>query len=167
MTPAKLWDVLADKNTTAAHKAGWELMDRPAEAVALLRDKLKPARPADEAVVKSLIARLNDQEFAEREAASKALQALGAAAAPALRSALKGDPSAEQVDRIKRLLAAVNLSVVPAGERLREVRAVAILERTGTAEARKLLDELASGVPDAWLTMEAEAAVARLKGRSK
>ena len=46
-------------------------------------------------------------------------------------------------------------------------RAVAILERTGTDEARKLLDELAGGLPDARLTMEAEAAVARLKRQSK
>ncbi|MDB5310797.1 MAG: hypothetical protein JWO38_4999 [Gemmataceae bacterium] len=166
-TPAKLWDALAGKDAAAAHKAGWELVDRPAEAVALLREKLKPARPADEVAVNALVSKLGDQEFAQREAATEALQALGAASAPALRSALKGDPSAEQADRIKRLLVAVNAPVAPPGDRLRELRAVAILERTRTAEARKLLDELAGGVPDARLTMEAAAAAARLKGLAK
>ena len=166
-TPAKLWDVLAETSATAAHKAGWELVDRPAEAVAMLREKLKPARPLEEAMVQSLVAKLDHQDFATREAATKALQELGAIAAPALRSALKGEASPERANRIKRLLALVNAPVVPPGERLRELRAVAILERIGTAEARKQLDELAGGVSDARLTLEAAAAVARLKGRSK
>jgi hypothetical protein len=166
-TLAKLWDLLAETNATAAHKAGWELVDRPAEAVALLREKLKPAQLADEAMVKSLVVQLDHQDFAKREAATKALQELGGVAAPALRAALKWDPSPEKANRIKRLLAFVNAPVVPPGERLRELRAVAILERIGTPAARKQLEELAGGVSDARLTLEAAAAVARLKGRSK
>jgi hypothetical protein len=166
-TTAKLWDALANKDAIEAHKAVLDLVDRPAEAIALIREKLNPTKPVDETTVRSLVAKLDDPEFAEREAATKALQALGVSAAPAMRSALKGELSAEQVDRIKRLLMALNSWVVPPGERLRELRAVAILERFGTAEARKKLDELAGGVPDARLTMEAAAAVARLKGRSK
>ncbi|HEX4613277.1 MAG TPA: hypothetical protein VH092_34135, partial [Urbifossiella sp.] len=99
----------------------------------------------------------------EREAATKSLQALGAAAAPALRSALKGTASVEQASRLRRLLAGVSLRVVPPGDGLREVRAVAVLERIGTPDAQKLLAELAGGVPDARMTEEAAAAVARLR----
>jgi len=162
-TPAQLWDALAGTNAGAAHKAVWELVDRPAEAVALLREKRKPARPVDEATAKALVSKLDAPEFAERETATKALQALGAAAAPALRAALKADPSAEQEDRIKRLLAALNTAIVPAGDPLRDVRAVAVLERIGTADARKVLEEWATGAPDAHLTRAATAAIARLK----
>ena len=61
----------------------------------------------------------------------------------------------------------MNAPIVSPGERLRELRAVAILERIRTPEAQKQLDELASGVPDARLTREAAAAVARLKGGPK
>ncbi|QJW99571.1 sigma-70 family RNA polymerase sigma factor [Frigoriglobus tundricola] len=161
--PTRLWDALAGANAAAAHKAAWELVDRPAETVALLREKLKPARTADETAVKALIAKLDAPEFADREAATKALQLLGSAAAPALRAALRGDLSAEQDDRLRRLLAATNAPIVPAGDPLREVRAVAILEHIGTAEARKLLEEWAAGAPDAYVTREATAATARLK----
>ncbi|VTR93808.1 wd-40 repeat : Uncultured bacterium genome assembly Metasoil_fosmids_resub OS=uncultured bacterium PE=4 SV=1: Sigma70_r2: Sigma70_r4_2 [Gemmata massiliana] len=166
-TPTKLWDTLAGKDSPATHKAAWELVDRPAEALDLIRDKLKPTRPADEVTVRKLISKLDDTDFVERESATKALQALSTAAAPALRSALKADPSAERADRIKRLLAALNAPVVPAGDNLRELRAVAILERIGTAEARKVLDTLTGGIPDARLTVEAAAAVTRLKAQSK
>ena len=162
-TPAQLWAALAGVNAVEAHKAVWELVDRPAEAVTLLREKLKPARPADEATVKALIAKLDAPDFVDRESATKTLQSFGAAAAPALRAALKGDPSAEQADRIKRLLAVTNAPIVPAGDSLREVRAVAILEWIGSADARKVLEELAGGTPDARLTREATAAIARLK----
>ncbi len=44
---------------------------------------------------------------------------------------------------------------------LRELRAVEVLERIGTAEARVLLQTLVGGWPDALLTREARLAVAR------
>jgi hypothetical protein len=49
-----------------------------------------------------------------------------------------------------------------AGEPLRTLRAVAVLERAGTPESRRLLETLAEGVPGAWLTREAKAACDRL-----
>jgi hypothetical protein len=50
-------------------------------------------------------------------------------------------------------------------QRLRQVRAVELLERIGTPESRKILENLAGGVPAAWLTQEAKAALARLATR--
>jgi hypothetical protein len=40
-----------------------------------------------------------------------------------------------------------------------------VLERAGTAEARRLLAELAKGAPGAWLMDEAAASLRRLQAR--
>ena len=54
---------------------------------------------------------------------------------------------------------------VPPPRRLREIRAVAALEYAGTDEARRLLEGLARGVPEARLTQEAKAGWQRLVRR--
>jgi hypothetical protein len=52
------------------------------------------------------------------------------------------------------------------GERLREMRALEVLEGLSTTEARKLLEALARGPADAVLTQEAKAALQRLTRRA-
>ena len=51
------------------------------------------------------------------------------------------------------------------GKERRDSRAILVLEHIGTAEARRLLRELADGAPDAWRTQEAQAALRRLDAR--
>jgi hypothetical protein len=53
----------------------------------------------------------------------------------------------------------------PHSEFLRRLRAVAVLEHIGTPEARQVLENLAGGEPEARLTREAKASVARLSRR--
>jgi RNA polymerase sigma factor (sigma-70 family) len=159
---AKLWDALAGGDAVKAYRAEWELADRPAEAVALLRDRVKPVKAAEAATVQPLVAKLDAAEFAEREAASKALRDLGDAAVPALRQALKGELSAEQRRLVQDVLAAATAPAGLSGESLRQVRAVSVLERAGSPDARKLLAELAAGNPEARLTKEAAAASTRV-----
>lgn len=53
-------------------------------------------------------------------------------------------------------------SLTPSANQVRAVRALAVLERIGNAAARKLLKELAGGAPEAPLTVQAQAALARL-----
>jgi hypothetical protein len=48
---------------------------------------------------------------------------------------------------------------------VRPTRAVELLERIGTAEARQVLDVLASGSSEAHLTLQAQAALLRLEKR--
>jgi hypothetical protein len=155
---AKLWDTLAGDDAVKAYRAEWRLADQPKETLALLRERLKPAKAAEVATVRPLIVQLDSEEDADREAGSKALFALGDAAVPALRQALKGKLSAEQKRRINQVLDAVTAPAVLTGDALREVRAVSVLERAATPDALKLLAELAAGNSEARLTREAAAA---------
>jgi hypothetical protein len=107
-----------------------------------------------------LVEELNSGKFAVRDRAEAELGRLGEAAGPALRKALEGRPAEELRRRVLKLIE--RLEAVPTAERLREVRAVEVLERIGTAEARGVLKGLAGGAPGARLTREAQAALERL-----
>jgi RNA polymerase sigma factor (sigma-70 family) len=155
------WDDLAGA-APRAHAAVWGLSAAPREAVALLRERLRPV-PAAGAEVRRLIADLDAADFRRREAASARLAQLGGQAEEALQEARKRPASVEQRRRIDLLLAAPGL--VRAPELRRQVRAVEVLERARGGEARKLLEALARGAPEARLTREAKAALARLAAR--
>ena len=99
-----------------------------------------------------------------RQRAAADLEQLGEAAAPALRQALARDLSAEARRRVQQLLRK-GQELVPSGEPLRALRAVEVLEQVGTSEARRVLQSLARGAPEARLTGEAKRARERLAGR--
>jgi RNA polymerase sigma factor (sigma-70 family) len=159
---AQWWDDLAGE-AEKAHAAVWGLSAAPREAVALLRERLRPAAPAG-AEVRRLIADLDAADFRRREAASARLAALGEQAEEALQEARKRSTSVEQRRRIELLLAEPGLVRSP--ELRRQVRAVEVLERVGGAEARRVLEALAGGAPEARLTQEAKAALARRAART-
>lgn len=88
---------------------------------------------------------------------------LGEQVVPPLRSELTKEPALDLRQRLEKLVA---LGEGPlTGERLREVRAVEVLERIGTAEVRALLEKLAKGADAVPLTRDARAAHARLAAR--
>jgi hypothetical protein len=89
------------------------------------------------------------------------LEELGELAEAALRKMLAGKPSLEARRRAEELLEKLR-GPLPAGERLRSLRAVEVLEHAGTESARELLTRLASGAPEARLTREAKGALQRL-----
>ena len=81
-----------------------------------------------------------------------------------LREALQGTPTEELRRQATRLLEKMtSLS----NEHLRHIRAVEALEYMATPEARKLLEDVAKGAPEARLTREAKAALDRLDRRAK
>jgi len=128
-------------------------------AVALLRERL---RPADATRVAQLITELGDEDFATREAADRALAALGERAERGLSQAAAASPVPEVRTRANRLLGLFSGAQGPA--RLRAVRAVEVAERVGTLAARELLAEWArEGGP--MLASEAQAALTRLTAR--
>ncbi len=87
---------------------------------------------------------LDDNEFANREKAQQDLAALGSVAAPALRRTLEGKVSAEMQTRIKRLLENAKNPDASA-DRLREMRALEVLEQSATPTALEVLKSLAAG----------------------
>ena len=157
---ADAWAKLAGADAKAGFAAVRWLAARPAEAVTYLGGRVRPVPAADPKTVAAIIDRLGAPDFADREAAGKELAGLGEQAAGPLAEAARKAEANEVRVRAGRLLAA--LEGKPAGERLRAVRAVEVLERVGSAEARAVLKTLAGGADGAAVTREAQAALARL-----
>jgi WD40 repeat protein len=159
---AALWNALNDADAPAAFAAVRRLLARPGPAVELLRQHLPPAPAVGDKTVRDLLRDLDADDFAVREKAATDLAAVADRAEPALRKALAEKVSVETRRQIEH---ALEMVVPAASERRRELRAVEVLERLGTAEARELLASLAGGAKESFLTREARAAVGRLKGR--
>jgi WD40 repeat protein len=159
-----LWADLAGGDSARAYRALWALALSPDRAVPLLAERLRPAGAADVRRIRRLCTDLDSDEFAVRSRAQKELEKLGAEAVPTLREVLAGGPSFEVRKRLESLLVHASAGNLTA-EELRQVRALAVLERAGTPEARKVLAALAGGRADARLTREAKASLERLAGR--
>jgi WD40 repeat protein len=153
------WNALAEGHAMQAYKAMQQLLSRPTQTAAFVRERLRPVVVDNQEVV-AWIADLDGARFATRTKAAQALEQLGEAVEPALRKALEGQPSLNLRREVLRLLQ--RLHGTPSGERLRELRAVEVLERLGTAAARQVLESLARGDAAARLTQEAWASLARM-----
>jgi WD40 repeat protein len=156
------WAALANSSPTAAYPAILGFVAVPRDAVLFLRERLKPAAPDDTRRIRGWIQQLDDDRYVVRERAGKSLLQHGADALPALQAAATRPASAEAQRRIVKLLDAPELTN-PAGERLRELRAIQALEWMDLPESRELLQLLASGEPTALRTREAAASLRRLK----
>src|SRR5262245_35930198 len=157
------WNDLAGDAKTAFAARG-ALADSPERSVALLKSLLTPARPAKVERLRRLLADLDSEVFATRETAQKELAAIGESAIPALNEALRGEPTPEARRRIQALLDKLQ-GPVAQPDVLRALRAAAVLEDIATPEARRVLERLAQGTPEARLTREAKAALQRLERR--
>jgi WD40 repeat protein len=158
-----LWSALADE-PSKAYRAIWT-MSETKEASAFLRGKIAPAKPIAKERLAKLIADLDSDRFAVRESATKALAKLGELAVPALREALRDKPSPEVRKRLEELVKVKHVETrTLSAEELRIWRAIDVLERLGTAEARELLKALVAGAPGALSTTAAQTALRR-RGR--
>jgi hypothetical protein len=155
---ARLWDDLASdaKTAYAAVCRGAAAGDA---AVARLKFVLKPAGAVDLDKVTGWVRQLDAGEFAQREKASAELLRVGPAAAAALRDALGKSTSAEVKRRLEEILQGF------AAEERRGDHALEMLEMIHTAEAKRLLGELAAGAAEARLTDAARAALDRIRKR--
>lgn len=158
---AALWADLASEDEGKAWRAAFALAAKPKDATLLFQGRLKPVT-VDAERLNKLIRDLDSDDFETREKASAELRNTGELAAPPLRKALEGKPSAEAKRRIEDLLTHLGK---PSPATVRAARIVAILEAVGNDDARKLLEATAKGQADAGPTTAARAALDRMNGK--
>jgi WD40 repeat protein len=164
----RLWADLADADASRAYRAVQALAAAPAHAGPFLKGHLRPAGPPITAArLAQLVEDLDSKRFVVRARADAELEQLGEPAEPVLQKALAGKVSLEKRRRLERLLAKLSRPwerVLPL-EQLRLLRAVEALEQMASPAARAILQDVARGSPEAWLTAEAQASLERLKKR--
>jgi hypothetical protein len=153
------WEDLNGEDGPRARCAVYTLAHHGAPALAFLRERLKPI-PKDYAErVRQRIADLDSDDFRKRELAVRELTRLGPDAVLPLHAALDAKPSVEAKNRIEALLKDLHPWYIKDPETLRTVRAIWVLQRMATPEARAVLESLAAGAPEARITQEAQAAL--------
>jgi hypothetical protein len=164
--PAGCWNDLLGEDAAKAYTAIDRLAAHPDKALPLLRERVQP-ETVDARWLRARLADLDSDDFATRQTATKELTRVAETVESDLRRELAKTSSAEVRRRLQGVLEALRAArvEVPAAELVRRLRAVVILERLGSEEARAVLRELADGAPDARLTRDAKAALARLTPR--
>jgi WD40 repeat protein len=141
---ASLWDDLSGPDAARAFRAVEALGGGGAQAVQVIRG-LPASIAAFDRDTAGLIAKLNSDVFAEREQATAGLEKLGEQARPAVLRALRAPASLEARRRLEGARAKLAAGPTHEGQRMRALRAVEVLERLGTREAREVLRALAAG----------------------
>lgn len=163
--PEELWNDLAGADAAKAYGTMRTLAALPDQSIPLLRQRLQKPTSADAEKIARLLADLDSEQFQVRERAGLGLQELGMWAEPAMRQALRKRPSLEVRRRLGPILEKLD-SGMRTAEELRILRAVEVLEWIASPEARRVLEELAGGSPDGWLTQEAKSSLQRLSAHS-
>jgi hypothetical protein len=158
---ATCWRDLASPKSAEVLSAIAKLVHAPKEAVALFAQKLQPASPEEVALIRALVAELDSNKFAVREKASAELTQLGDFASAALEKVLDGNPALEVRQRVANLLKRLATQPMTAAC-LQQSRALMVLEMIASPEGTALVERLANGAPDAWLTSQARASRQRL-----
>jgi WD40 repeat protein len=160
---ALFWEDLVGENALRAYRARWGLVGSPEQTLHLFQKDLQPAAPPTSAQLQGLLTRLGDSRYRTRQKATQELEKIGELTQPALVRLLLNKPGPEVANRVRRLLQKIERQRrYPSPEQLRQIRAVAVLEQIGTADARRLLRRLANGAPGARLSREAQASWQRL-----
>jgi hypothetical protein len=166
---AGLWTELAKWDAKKAFPAQVKLAAAPLDTVAFLHKELRPEPKLALGAtgISERIADLNDAHYKVRRKAARELEQLGLNAKPALLKALKSNLSVEMRRRVEQLLArAETARLLVDLPLLRSLRALEVLERIASLEARKVLQALSKGNPQARLTQEAKAVLGRLASQT-
>ena len=161
---AKQWESLTDPDGTKAYDAMVKFAADPEGFIAIAKAELKPAAAGPTAEELAPIFRdMDSKAFAIREAASAKLDKYGEGAITLVRTRLEIEPSVEVRDRLKRFLEKCD-GPANAPTRLRQGRAVELLEHFATNEAKAILDQLARGGAS-HMTTDATSALKRIERR--
>jgi len=161
VTLPELWKALAATDPATGWNAIDELAGKPADALRLLQENLKPVRAEDVTGLKRRIQELEDRRFAARQRATQELETTLAEWEFVFREAILAEPVLEVRRRLETIREAPALRQF-SPEAVRALRGVQVLERIGTVEARRLLKQLADGLPGARLTQDAKDSLRRL-----
>jgi hypothetical protein len=161
LKPADLnahWQTLSDADPNKAFKAMRRLAASPKQAQAMLKDRLKPLK-YDRAEIAAAIAQLDSGVYADRKKAEDRLLAISYEALPALEQARKKKQSLEFNRRVDSMIEKIHQDT------RRALWAIEMLEFLGPEhkDARAMLERLAQGTATAWVTLEAQKSVDRLK----
>ncbi len=154
----RAWDEFAGADAAKAYQALWRFTANPDAAVPFFAAQLRPTQAADPARLRQLLSDLQSDDFSERDAANKELEKLGDLAADALAETLKKPLVLEAKRRVEALRDRLDRPTLLPDERL-ATRAVEALEMIGSADARRLLQQYATGAAGARLTRLAQEAV--------
>jgi hypothetical protein len=154
------WQALISPDAARANRALAALATAPAQAVPLIQQRFRDDSRAIRERLKRLVANLDDDSFKVREEATRALAEIGPDAADALRAALAKSPSLEAKRRMEDLLGRLKKGDNP--ERRRCLRALEVLERIGTPQAKDVLRELARKELPTELADEVQASLRRM-----
>jgi RNA polymerase sigma factor (sigma-70 family) len=166
LTLESAWNDLARRDAAESFQSEGRFLETPADAVKFFAERIKSVETLDPKRVERLLADLDSNEFAVREAASKALAGLDEQATPYFEETLKSTDAAEVRARVTRILEQRRGAALTA-DQIRQIRAVMVLERIGDGEAKEVLKRWAGGAVRARLTTEAAAALKRLEAVSK
>jgi hypothetical protein len=156
----RLWDDLASPDAAQAFRSVRRLVAASDAAVALLRGNLRPRPVPDPEAIGRLLHDVESPQLAVRQQALAALAAVADGIAPVLREAVAKPGSLELKRRLAPLVASLD---GPPPPRLRELRALEVLERVATPEAVQILEALAGGPETAQLPRDAAAVRDRLR----
>ena len=159
-----LWKDLA-ADPVKAYQAIGKLSAAPKQAVALVKEKIKPTAHGDEKRIEQLINDLESDQFQVRQKATKELEKLGDLAEPALQKSLQTLKALEAKRRVEKLLGQIADDQTPSAQVLRNLRAVQVLGQIGNRAARTELERLAKGAPGDKLTRSAETALKRMNSK--
>jgi hypothetical protein len=154
--------LLASTDAAQAQRGMEYLYRRPTESIKLCSGKITvPVAVPPEKIAK-LIAELDSEDFTDRQAAVKELEAIGGEAIDALGNVLVKSSNPETRKLAGEVIGHYEAATLK-GEDLRLVRMVELLENMGTTDARDLLVAWAAGPKGHRLTKEATAALSRMK----
>lgn len=159
------WEQLLADDAAIGYAGIQWLVDHPAEAIPLLKQKLQPVPVIEERQIDQWLADLDAERAALRETASEKLSLYVEQARMKLELNLANAKSKEVTARLQTILAADPTYSLLTGERLRQARAMEALEWMANDAAKVLLKELAKGAKAATLTIDAVHSLQRLGNR--
>lgn len=161
---ADCWQTLLQKDAVKGDGAIWKMVYAAQDTVPFLKKKLQPAVMPETWQVRKLIAELGSVEYKTRVQAEAELIAYRDLVLAELEKSLKEGHPLETQRRLEGITQKARSAARLFGsdEAMRQWRALEILERIGTPEAREVIAALAKGVPGARLTQAAQMVVGRL-----